>query len=68
MINFVILVGVFLGGAAIGFLILLRVGSAQEGRWLHDEPPTRIAAAARRFTTLRVQIPAETVERSEGRR
>ena len=63
MIDLMIVIGAFLGGAAVGFLVLLRLGSAQEGRWLHDEPPTRVAAAARRLTTLHVQMPADSRDR-----
>jgi hypothetical protein len=37
MIDLTILLGAFLTGAAAGFLVLLRVGSAQEGRWLSAE-------------------------------
>jgi hypothetical protein len=61
MIDLTILLGAFLTGAAAGFLVLLRVGSAQEGRWLSAEPPTRVAAAARRLTSLRVQVPGEAI-------
>jgi hypothetical protein len=56
MIDVMILIGVFLGGAVAGFLALLRIGIAQEGRWLSEVPPTRIAVAARRFMCLHVQI------------
>jgi hypothetical protein len=68
MIDLTILLGAFLTGAAAGFLVLLRVGSAQEGRWLSAQPPTRVASAARRFTSLHVQGPDGTTGRPEGRR
>ncbi len=67
MIDLMILIGVFAGGGIVGFLVLLRIGSAHEDRWLRPEPPTRTAAAARRFTGLHVRMPAEGW-RAEGHR
>jgi hypothetical protein len=67
MIDLMILLGVFAVGATAGFLVLLLVGSAHEDRWLRPEPPTRAAAAARRFTGLRVRMP-EAGWQAEGRR
>ena len=55
MIDLAILLGVFLAGVAAGFLLLLRVAGAQEGPNLRAEPPTQVAAAARRLTGLYVQ-------------
>ena len=57
MTELAILLIVFLVGAAAGFLLLLRVADAQEGRNLRTEPPTRTAAAARRLTGLYVRAP-----------
>lgn len=68
MIQLTILVGVFLGGAACGFLVLLRIGAAQEGRWLRSTPPTRLAAAARRLSCLHVQAIDQSAGRTEPRR
>jgi hypothetical protein len=66
MIELVILIGAFVGGAAAGFLALLRIGMAKEGHSLRDMPPTRIAMAARYFTSLRVQMPGADADPADG--
>ena len=58
MIDLAVLFGAFLAGVAAGLLLLLRVAGAGEGPNLRAEPPTRVAAAARRLTGLYVQAPA----------
>ena len=61
MIDLAMLLGAFLAGVAAGLLLVLRVAGAREGRNLRVEPPTRVAAAARRLTGLYVQAPATPV-------
>ena len=68
MIELTILLGVFLFGVMAGFLLLLSVAAAQEGRRLRARPPTRIAAAARRVAGLRIQVPAMPAGREDDRR
>jgi hypothetical protein len=58
MIDLAMLLGAFLAGAAAGLLLLLRLAGAREGPNLRAEPPTRVAAAARRLTGLYVHAPA----------
>ena len=58
MIDLAMLLGAFLAGVAAGLLLLLRVAGAREGPNLRADPPTRVAAAARRLTGLYVQAPA----------
>jgi hypothetical protein len=58
MIDLAILFGAFLAGVAAGLLLLLRIAGAREGPNLRAEPPTRVAAAARRLTGLYVQASA----------
>lgn len=60
MIYLVILAGAFIAGAVFGVLVLLRLAGSREGRWLGEQPPTRAAAAARRLTGLRVQVPGQS--------
>jgi hypothetical protein len=67
MIEVTILLGVFLAGVTAGFLLLLRLAAAQEGRHLSAEPPTRVAAAARRLTGLHVQMLPPAAGREDGR-
>jgi hypothetical protein len=62
MIDLAMLLGAFLAGVAAGLLLLLRVADAREGHNLRAEPPTRVAAAARRLTGLYVQAAATPVE------
>ena len=61
MIDLAMLLGAFLAGVAAGLLLLLRVAGAREGHNLRAEPPTRVAAAARRLTGLYVQAPATLI-------
>jgi hypothetical protein len=61
MIDLAMLLGAFLVGVAAGLLLLLRIADAREGHNLRAEPPTRVAAAARRMTGLYVQAPATPV-------
>ncbi len=68
MIELTILLGVFLSGVVAGFLLLLRVAAAHEGRHLRAEPTTRVAAAARRVTGLRVQLLPLAAGREDDRR
>ena len=59
MIDLAMLLGAFLAGvAAVLLLLLLRIAGTREGPNLRAEPPTRVAAAARRMTGLYVQAPA----------
>lgn len=57
MIDLAVLLGVFLFGVAAGFVLLLRVACAQEGRTVRAEPPGPVAAAARRMAGLYVRAP-----------
>ena len=68
MIDLAMLLSAFLAGVAAGFLLLLRVAAAREGRYLRADPPTRVAAAARRVTGLYVQVPTTPVRPEVGRR
>jgi hypothetical protein len=61
MIDLAMLLGAFLAGVATGFLLLLRAAGAQEGRTLRAEPPTQVAAAARRLTGPYVQAPTTPI-------
>ena len=68
MIDFAMLLGAFLSGVAAGLLLLLRIAGALEGPNLRAEPPTRVAAAARRLTGLYVQAPArQAAPEDDGR-
>jgi hypothetical protein len=67
MIYLVILLGAILIGVAAGFFLLLHVAAIHEGRNLRAEPPTLVAAAARRLTGLYVQAPPTPIG-SEGDR
>jgi hypothetical protein len=68
MIDLAMLLGVFLGGVAAGFLLLLRVAGAQEGRNLRADPRTQVAAAARRLTGPYVRASTTRIEsEDEGR-
>jgi hypothetical protein len=59
MIIVAILVAAITAGGAAFVLALIRVGTGREGRngTLTGNPPTRAAAAARRFTGLYVRAP-----------
>jgi hypothetical protein len=61
MIDLAMLLGAFLVGVAAGLLLLLRLADAREGPNLRAEPPTRVAAAARRMTGLYFQTSATPV-------
>jgi hypothetical protein len=61
MIDLALLLSAFLAGVAAGLLLLLRVAGAREGPNLRADPPTQVAAAARRLTGLYVQAPATPI-------
>jgi hypothetical protein len=57
MTEMAMLAGAFICGAVTGFLVLLRIGTVQEGTRLRPRPPGRAAAATRRLTGLYIQGP-----------
>jgi hypothetical protein len=67
VIELTILLGVFLAGVTAGFLLLLRLAAAHEGGYLRNEPPSRVAAAARCLTGLRVQVLPREAGHEDGR-
>lgn len=68
VIDLIILICVFLAGAAAVVLVLLRVAALQEGRYLRAQPPSRLAAAARRLNGLCVQEPVAPARNQDARR